>query len=107
MPILKSQVKFDTYNIMGNHTWTISPTLLNTVQFSFARINLDRGPLPVLDGVTYQSLGMNIRQDTPQYPTDWRGSVSGFWNMNQDNVVTIDRKTYEVLDNVSFTKAGT
>ncbi len=106
LPILKSDVKFDTYNIMGNYTWTISSRLLNTIQISFARINLNRGPLPVLDGVTYQSLGVNIRQDTPQYPTNWRGSVSGFWNMAQDNVVTIDRKTHEVLDNVSFTKGG-
>jgi hypothetical protein len=91
---------------MGNHTWTVSPTLLNTVQFSFAQIKLDRGPQPVLDDVTYQSLGVKIHQDTPQYPTNWRGSVSGFWNMNQDNVVTIDRKTYQVQDNVSYSTHG-
>ena len=106
LPILRSKNRFDTTNAMGNHTWTISPALLNTVQFSFGRIDLDRGPLPVLDGVTYQSLGVNIRQDTPQYPTDYRGSVSGFWNLNQDNVVTIDRKTYEALDNVSYVAHG-
>jgi hypothetical protein len=106
LPILHSNNNFNTSNTMGNYTWTVTPTLLNTVQFSFAQIALDRGPQPVLDNITYQSLGVKIHQDTPQYPTDWRGSVSGFWNMAQDNVVTIDRKTYEVQDNVSYSAHG-
>jgi hypothetical protein len=106
LPILQSDVNFKTSNVMANYTWTISPTLLNTMQFSFGQVDLNRGPLPVLDGVTYENLGVNIRSDTPQYPTNFRGSVTGFWNMNQDNLVTIDRRTYQFQDNASYIRGG-
>lgn len=103
LPILKSSVHFNTSNTMGNHTWTVSPALLNTVQFSLGRVSIERGPLPVLDGVNYEKLGVKVRSDTPQYATNWRGSVSGFWNMGQDNLVAIDRRTYQAQDNGSWT----
>jgi hypothetical protein len=106
LPVLQSDVKFDTSNTMVNYSWTVSPSLLNAMQFSFGRVALDRGPLPVGDGLTYEKLGVNIRSDTPQYPTNWRGTVTGFWNMAQDNLVTIDRRTYQFQDNVSYIRGG-
>lgn len=106
LPVLHSSVNFHTYHVIANHTWTMSPTLLNTAQFTFGRVDLKRGPEPVLDGVTYQSLGVKAHSDTPQFPQNFRGSVSGFWNMNQDNLVNIDRKTYQVTDTVSYTRGA-
>lgn len=106
LPILHSDNNFNTSSAMGNYTWTISPSLLNTVQFSFSRIYLNRGPLPVGNNITYESLGVNAPSDTPQYPTDYRGAVNGYWNLNQNNLVTINRKTYEALDNVSYMVHG-
>ena len=103
LPKLHSSTDFHTYNVMMNHTYTITPTLLNTAQFTFGRVLIDRGPLPVEGGVTYQSLGVKVNSDTPQYAQNWRGSVSGFWNMNQDNLVDIDRRTYQFTDQVSYT----
>jgi hypothetical protein len=91
---------------MGNYTWTASPTLLNSAQFSFSRLFLNRGPLPVGNNINYQSLGVNAPSDTPQYPTDYRGAVNGYWNLNQDNLVTILNKTYMVVDNVSYMTHG-
>jgi hypothetical protein len=106
LPILQSDNNFDTSSVMGNYTWSASPSLLNSAQFSFSRLFLNRGPLPVGDNVTYQTLGVKAPSDTPQYPTDYRGSVSGYWNLNQDNLVTILNKTYEVVDNVSYMTHG-
>lgn len=106
LPVLQSDVKFNTSNTMGNYTWTASPAWLNTVQLSFGRVALDRGPLPVAGNLSYEKLGVNVRSDTPQYPTNWRGSVTGFWNLNQDNLVTIDRRTYQVQDNVSYVRGA-
>src|SRR5262249_15508427 len=106
LPILTSDNNFDTTNVIGNSTSTLSPSLLNTVQFSYSRLFLTRGPLPVLNNVTYESLGMNVHSDTPQYPTDYRGGVNGYWNLNQNNLVTIKNETYEVLDNVSYMFRG-
>src|SRR6185295_14415605 len=58
LPKLHSITDFHTYNAMLNHTWTMTPTLLNTAQFTFGRVLIERGPLPVEGGVTYQSLGI-------------------------------------------------
>ena len=106
LPVLHSSVNFHTYHMIANHTWTVSPSLLNTAQFTFGRVDLKRGPEPVLDGVTYQSLGVNANSDTPQFPQNFRGSVSGFWNLNQDNLVNIDRHTYQWTDTVSYTRGA-
>ncbi|MBL8212275.1 MAG: TonB-dependent receptor [Bryobacterales bacterium] len=106
LPILQSDVKFNTYNAMANYTWVISPATLNTVQFTTNRTDLARGPLPIGDGLNYEKLGVRAASDTPQFPTNWRGQVSGFWNMNQDNYVTIDRKTYQLLDNFTWTRGA-
>ena len=103
LPKLHSTTDFHTYNVMLNHTWTITPALLNTAQFTFGRILIQRGPLPVEGGITYQSLGIKVHSDTPQFPQNWRGSVSGFWNLNQDNTVNINRRTYQWTDQVSYT----
>jgi outer membrane receptor protein involved in Fe transport len=102
LPVLHSSVHFKTSHAVGSHTYTITPALLNTAQFTFSRVDLARGPEPVLDGVTYQTLGIKVVSDTPQYPQNWRGSVSGFWNLGQDNLVAIDRRTWQVTDQISY-----
>ena len=106
LPILRSDVRFNTSNSMLNHTWTIRPNLLNTAQFTFGRVDLARGPLPVLDNLNYEKLGVRAPSDTPNLTTNWRGQVNGFWNMNQDNYVTIDRKTAQWTDNVNYTRGA-
>ncbi|MGH9675053.1 MAG: carboxypeptidase regulatory-like domain-containing protein, partial [Bryobacteraceae bacterium] len=102
LPLLQSSVGFNTSHFVANHTYTLRPNLLNTAQFSFGRVDLKRGPLPVAGGVTYQSLGMRVVSDTPEYPQNWRGSVTGYWNLAQDNLVYIDRKTPQGSDTVSW-----
>lgn len=106
LPKLQSTVGFNTYHAVANHTYTLGPRLLNTAQFSFGRVDLKRGPLPVEGGVTYQSLGMRVVSDTPEYPQNWRGGVTGYWNLGQDNLVYIDRKTPQFTDTVSWIRGA-
>ncbi len=106
LPVLTQDNNFDTQSAMGNYTWTASPSLLNTAQLSYSRLFLNRGPLPVGNNVTYQTLGVKAVADTPQYPTDYRGGVNGYWNLNQNNLVTILNQTYMVFDNVSYMLRG-
>ncbi len=106
LPLLHSAATFHNYNVMLNHTYTIAPTLLNTAQFTFGRTLGQRGPTATMGPngiITYQSLGVKANTDTPQFFEDFRGSVSGYWNMNQDNQVNIDRKTFQGTDQVSYT----
>lgn len=106
LPLLHSDAAFHNYNIVLNHTYTIGPSLLNTAQFTFGRVLGQRGPEPIAGGITYQSLGVKVNSDTPQFPEDFRGSVSGYWNMNQDNQVNIDRRTFQWTDQLSYTRGA-
>lgn len=107
VPLLQSDIKFVTWNVAVNHTYTISPRLLNSAQFTFGQSFIDRGPLPVGggDGVSYQSLGVKVNRGAPDpgLVPHYRGQVTGFWNLNQDNLVAIDRKTFQWLDQVTYT----
>jgi outer membrane receptor protein involved in Fe transport len=111
LPILTSEVAFDTLNITGQHTWTASPTLLLVSQYTWNKSQIDRGPLPIGGGkgVSYKDLGVNVERGGlnalgKELVPHYRGAVNGFWNLNQDNLVLIDRPTQQFLENVSWTR---
>jgi outer membrane receptor protein involved in Fe transport len=112
LPSLHSDSKFDNWNITGQHTYTIRSSLLAVGQFTFNRTNIDRGPLPVGsgDGVTYQSMGVKASPGPPpsagKFVTNFRGQVTGFWNLNQDNLATIDRRTYQGTYQIAWTRSA-
>ena len=111
LPRLTSEVAFDNWNVMGQHTWTLSPSLLAVGQFTVNRTEIDRGPLPTIgesgQEVSYQSLGVAANRGAPEGSANlvphFRGQVSGFWNMGQDNLVRIDRRTYQARYDLSYT----
>lgn len=117
LPSLMSAVDFETINLTANHTYTPSPNLMNTVQFTFGKSLVDRGPLPVAGGgevgLGYQDLGINVERGATQDQVDeyglvhhYRGQVTGFWNMQQNNLVAIDRKTFQYKDDATWIKGG-
>jgi hypothetical protein len=113
LPVLQSEVAFDTYNISGHHTWTISPSLLAVSQFTGNQSQIDRGPLPVGDGegVSYQSIGVKVNRGGldalgKALVPHFRGGVNGFWNLNQDNLVLIDRRTNQFSESVTWTRGA-
>src|SRR5262249_19869107 len=60
LPLLHAAVSFKTWNAAVNHTDIISSSLVNSTQFTFAKTDLFRGPLPVGDDLNYQKLGVNV-----------------------------------------------
>lgn len=111
LPILRSATNFDTWNISGTHTWTLSPRLLAVGQYTFSRSQIDRGPLPIGggEGVSYQQMGVKANRGglealgntlTPHF----RGGVTGYWDMAQDNLVLIDRRTQQASYAVNYTR---
>lgn len=102
LPVLHAENSFDSYNMQGQHTWTISPGLLGSGQITANKTLIDRGPLPIGsgDGVSYADLGVRVNRGTAdaggvKLVPHYRGAVNGYWNLNQDNLVTIDRRTYQ------------
>ncbi len=99
LPVLHAENAFTSWNIQGQHTWTISPGLLGSGQVTVNRTNIDRGPLPFgsADGINYADLGVKVNRGgpDPKLVPHYRGAVTGYWNLNQDNLVTIDRRTYQ------------
>ncbi|MGH9657685.1 MAG: carboxypeptidase regulatory-like domain-containing protein, partial [Bryobacteraceae bacterium] len=113
LPSLRSEVAFDTWNIGGQHTWTITPALLAVAQYTFNRTQIDRGPLPIGEGagVSYQSLGVRASRGGPDalgkpLVPHFRGGVTGYWDLGQDNLVLIDRRTQQAIYAVHYTRGG-
>ncbi len=113
LPVLTSEVAFRTTNLTGQHTWTASPTFLLVSQYTWNKSLIDRGPLPIGGGkgVSYADLGVKANRGgldalgkalVPHY----RGGVTGYWDMNQDNLVLINRPTHQFLENASWTKGS-
>jgi len=109
LPVLHAENSFNSYNIQGQHTWTISPGLLGSGQFTANQTKITRGPLPVGpgDGIGFADLGVKINRGAPEtaglklVPL-YRGAVNGYWNLAQDNLVTIDRRTYQATYSLSW-----
>lgn len=102
LPVLHAENSFDSYNMQGQHTWTITPGLLGSGQFTANKTLIDRGPLPVGtgEGISYADLGVKVNRGAAsaggvKLVPHYRGAVNGYWNLNQDNLVTIDRRTYQ------------
>jgi outer membrane receptor protein involved in Fe transport len=110
LPDLHAQVSFRTWNAAINHTDIISSHLLNSAQFTFAKTDLFRGPLPVGDDLNYQKLGVRVNYATAdpgvKLATMWRGGVSGYWDMNQDAYEPDDRPVVQLKDDVSYSRSG-
>ncbi len=113
LPVLTSEVAFDTWNVTGQHTWTLSPSFLLVSQYTWNKSLIDRGPLPFGSeaGISYRDMGVNVNRGgvdalgktlVPHY----RGQVTGLWNLNQDNLVLIDRPTHQFLENATWTRGG-
>ena len=114
LPRLTADINFINRNIQGQHTWTMSPSLLATAQITFNRTEIDRGPLPTVgesgQEVSYQSLGVGVNRGAPESQIElvphYRGRVNGYWNLGQENLVRIDRKTWQARYDVSYTSGA-
>ena len=110
LPLIHAAVSFKTWNAALNHTDIISSNLLNSAQFTFAKTDLFRGPLPIGDDLNYQKLGVKVNYATAdpgvELATMWRGGVSGYWDMNQDAYEPDDRPVVQLKDDVSYSRSG-
>lgn len=114
LPRLTADVNFINWNLQGQHTWTLTPSLLATAQFTYNRTEIDRGPLPTIGAsgqeVSYQSLGVGVNRGAPESQIElvphYRGRVNGYWNLAQENMVRIDRKTWQWRSDVSYTSGA-
>ncbi len=110
LPILHSEVAYVTWNTAVNHTHILTSNLVNSFQFTYSETDLDRGPMPVGDGINFQDLGVKVNlatagtEDTlvPLY----RGGVTGHWNMNQDAWEPDDRPAMQFKTDTSYTRGG-
>ena len=109
LPVLHAENSFNSWNVQGQHTWTISPGLLGSGQFTANQTKIDRGPLPIGsgNGIGFADFGVKVNRGAPEaagiklVPL-YRGAVTGYWNLAQDNLVTIDRRTYQGTYSLSW-----
>ncbi|MCP5120454.1 MAG: hypothetical protein GY953_57405, partial [bacterium] len=113
VPTLTQVEGFKNYNIQGSHTWTMSPNLLGVGRVTWNQVDSLRSGDPVMFGgeiATYETLGVNAVRAVDATPEEqavtWRGSLSGFWNLGQVNVLDTDRQTWQGTYDVSWTKGA-
>ena len=110
LPLIHAAVNFRTWNAAVNHTDIISAHLLNSAQFTYAKTDLFRGPLPIGDDLNYQKLGVKVNYATAdpgvKLATMWRGGVSGYWDLNQDAYEPDDRPVVQLKDDLSYSRGG-
>ncbi len=113
VPTLTQNEGFKNWNLQGSHTWTIAPSLLGVGRFTWNQVDQLRGGNPVMfDGqvATYETLGVNAVRAAPFSPEEqavtWRGSVAGYWNLGQVNVLNTDRQTYHAVYDMLWTRGG-
>lgn len=111
LPMLHASVSFKTWNAAVNHTHILSSSLVNSAQFTYAKTDLFRGPLPVGDDINYQKLGVKVNHATadpgvPNLATMFRGGVSGLWDMNQDAYEPDDRPVVQLKDDLTYSRSG-
>ncbi len=110
VPTLTQNEGFKNWNLQGSHTWTIGPRLLGVGRFTWNQVDQLRGGNPVMFNgqvATYETLGVNAVRAAPFSPEEqavtWRGSVGGYWNLGQVNVLDTDRQTYHIVYDVAWT----
>ncbi len=113
VPTLTQNEGFKNWNLQGSHTWIMSPNLLGVGRVTWNQVDQGRGGNPVMFGgeiATYETLGVNAVRAAPFSPEEqavtWRGSLSGFWNLGQVNVLATDRQTWQGVYDVSWTKGA-
>ncbi len=109
LPSLHSATEFDTWNASGQFTWVLRPRLMTILQYTYSQPLINRGPLPVGDGdgVSYQSMGVKVNKGGTEVLgqpliTQYRGGVTGYWNLNQDNLVLINRPIHQGSAVISY-----
>ena len=113
VPTLTQNEGFKNWNLQGSHTWTVTPTFLAVGRYTWNQVDQLRGGNPVMfDGqvATYETLGVNALRAAPYSPEEqavtWRGSVSGYWNLGQVNVLDTDRQTHHAVYDLLWTRGG-
>ena len=113
VPTLTQNEGFKNWNLQGSHTWTVTPTFLAVGRFTWNQVDQLRGGNPIMfDGqiATYETLGVNAVRAAPFSPEEqavtWRGSVGGYWNLGQVNVLNTDRQTYHAVYDLLWTRGG-
>jgi Carboxypeptidase regulatory-like domain/TonB-dependent Receptor Plug Domain len=110
LPSLHSSTEFDTWNGSAQFTWVIQPRLMAIAQYTYSQPLINRGPLPAGggEGVSYQSMGVKVNKGGNEalgvpLVTQYRGGVTGYWNLNQDNLVLINRPIHQGSYVLSYT----
>src|SRR5260370_25950511 len=111
LPLITNFIDYTTRNVAVNHTYFLSPKLVNSVQFTFAESNFRVGPFPLAGtaaGVTAQSLGINInrggllpdgKEPPALYPD---ASVTGYFSGGQESDQPPLLRTYHLTEAITY-----
>jgi len=104
VPGFLAGIDYRNWNWVANHTYTISPSVLNVASFSFA--DIDRVQIPVVPkNLTWMDLGANFtRAAEGTYPAGHDTNVQGYFNAFSRFPLNHFRQNYAVTDTLSMSR---
>ena len=104
VPGFLAGIDYRNWNWVANHTYTISPSVLNVVSFTFA--DIDRVQVPVVPkNLTWMDLGANFtRAAEGSYPAAHDTNVQGYFNAFSRFPLNHFRQNYTVTDTLSISR---
>jgi hypothetical protein len=88
-------------NFIANHTWIISPTLVNNLWASYTRMKNTRTDMPAQSLANFGSTFSP--QGAPSLPNI---SVTGFWNMRDANAGPAGTDAYALRDLITWSRGS-
>jgi len=104
VPGFLAGIDYRNWNWVANHTYMISPSVLNVASFSFA--DIDRVQIPVVPkNLTWMDLGASFtRAAEGTYPAAHDTNVQGYFNAFSRFPLNHFRQNYAVTDTLSMSR---
>jgi hypothetical protein len=108
LPAFNSTNNWVTHNATLNDTYILSPRLVNSFSFTFARNTFIRSPLVTSPAKDWADLGCKscVSLSPPGVPTDWALSISGGLSLRVNTNYFSYMQNYEFSDTLSITRGN-
>jgi outer membrane receptor protein involved in Fe transport len=119
LPLANGQGQWTNNRLLGNYIKVVTPTLVNSLTYTFNRLSFARGPVPILPdqfpgqgsnvapGLRLSDLGVRTQSATPQYPMNTRlGTIAGYFTFQGENFVEFFPQAHEIRNTATWTRGG-
>jgi hypothetical protein len=119
LPLFNGFNNWTNNHIASNYTKVVSPTILNSLTYTFNYLHFQRAAFPILPdqfpgkppmiapGLRFQDVGVHTTPSAPQYTVSTRfGSVAGYFGTGGNTFFDVGPFAHEFRDTVTITRGA-